>query len=76
MSQSSVAMRMCCDCSDILEEKQMYRCASCEKFMCADCHCKCAEPERESASETSGEASTFAGRAAMRMGAVIAKLFR
>jgi len=76
MSQSSVAMRMCCDCSDILEEKEMYRCGKCEKFMCPGCNCRCAAPEKEPAGETGLEARTMAGRAVRRVGVAIARLFR
>jgi len=63
MSKASVAMRVCCDCYGIEEERTMFRCAKCGKFMCAECNCKCAEPEKEPAGETQLAASTLAGRA-------------
>jgi hypothetical protein len=75
MSKASVAMRVCCDCYGIEEERAMYRCAKCGKFMCAECNCKCAAPEKEPAGETDLAASTLAGRAVKRMSAAISRIF-
>jgi hypothetical protein len=75
MSKASVAMRVCCDCYGIEEEREMYRCAKCGKFMCAECNCKCAVPEKEPAGEIDLAASTLAGRAVRCMTAAISRLF-
>jgi len=71
MSKASVDLRVCCECYDIEEEGLMYRCAKCGRFMCADCNCDCAAPEKEPASET-GKAL---GSIVVRAGKTIARLF-
>lgn len=74
MSKASVAMRVCCDCYGIEEERAMYRCAKCGKFMCAECTCKCDVPKKEPAGEPGLAGKTFAGRAVKRVGAAFARL--
>jgi len=62
MSKTSVAMRVCCDCYDVDEERSMYRCAKCGRFMCAECNCSCEAPRKERAGKMSGDAGSIAAR--------------
>ena len=74
MSKASVAMRVCSECYGIEEERLMFRCAKCGRFLCAECNCKCAEPKKEPVGERL-EAGSMLGRAVKRVRAAIARWF-
>jgi hypothetical protein len=71
MNKASIDLRVCCECYDIEEEGSMYRCAKCGKFMCAECNCSCAAPQKEPAGEIGEEVGSIAGR----VGKAITRLF-